>query len=227
MEAKKTRRADLQNRRVLFMEIGLVIALAVVVLAFNWGQQEKKVTQMVDNVAAVEEEVIVNTEQEERQPEVKPQVNQVISDFIDVVRNDTKITTEYQFDEFDEDISIEVPVFEEEEVIEDIPMYNAEEMPTFQGGGLAEFRKWVHDRLAYPRIAQENGITGKVTLRFVIERDGSLTNIEEIASPDRSLTEEAVRVLKQSPKWTPGKQRNQPVRIFYILPVDFQLQQNG
>jgi protein TonB len=225
MEAKKTRRADLQNRRVLFMEIGLVIALAVVVLAFRWGQTEKTVEKMVDNVAAVEEEVIVNTEQEQRQPEVKPQVNQVISDFIDVVRNETQITTEYRFDEFDEDIAIEIPVFEEE-VVEDIPIYNAEEMPTFQGGDLGVFRNWVQERLVYPRIALENNITGKVTLRFVIERDGSLTNIEEIASPDRSLTEEATRVLKQSPKWTPGKQRNQPVRIFYILPVDFVLQQN-
>ncbi len=64
-----------------------------------------------------------------------------------------------------------------------------------------------------------------MTLRFVIERDGSLTNIETINSPDKSLTDEAVRVLKTSPKWSPGKQRNKPVRVFYILPVDFVLQQ--
>ncbi len=223
MEAKKTRRADLQNRRVLFMEIGLVIALAVVVLAFRWGQTEKDVKPMTDNVAAVEEEVIVNTEQEERQPEVKPQVNQVLSEFIDVVRNETQITTEYSFDEFDEDFQVVVPVIEEE-VVEDIPIYNAEEMPTFQGGSLNDFRNWVQGRLVYPRMAIENNISGKVTLRFVIERDGSLTNIEEIASPDRSLTEEAIRVLKQSPKWSPGKQRNKPVRVFYILPIDYLLQ---
>lgn len=226
MEAKKTRRADLQNRRVLFMEIGLLAALVVVVLAFRWGQSEKIVEKMVDPVAAVEEEVVLNTEQPPKQPEVKPQVNQVLSEFIDVVRNDTKITTDLTFDDFSEDIVIEVPVYEEE-VVEDIPIYNAEEMPTFQGGGLNVFRDWVQGRLVYPRMAIENNISGKVTLRFVIERDGSLTNIEEIASPDRSLTEEAIRVLKQSPKWTPGKQRNQPVRIFYILPVEFQLQQNG
>jgi protein TonB len=63
-----------------------------------------------------------------------------------------------------------------------------------------------------------------VTLRFVIERDGSLTNIEEIQSPDRSLTEEAIRVLKESPLWSPGKQRNRPVRVFYIIPIEFKLQ---
>ena len=108
---------------------------------------------------------------------------------------------------------------------EDQPIYNAEEMPTFQGGDLNSFRKWVYDRIQYPRIAQENGIQGRVTLRFVIERDGTLTNIEEFASPDKSLTDEAIRVLRQSPKWSPGKMRNKPVRIWYVLPIEFQLQQ--
>ncbi len=223
MEAKKTKRADLQNRRVIFMEIGLVFALFVVVGAFAWGQKEKVVVAMVDPTAAVEQEIIVNTEQEQKPPEVRVQPVQVLSDFINVVRNDTQITTDYSFDDFSEDFVVEVPTVQEEEV-EDIPVYVAEEMPTFQGGGLDVFRNWVQSRLVYPRMAQENNIQGKVVLKFVVERDGTLTNIEEIASPDRSLTEEAIRVLKQSPKWSPGKQRNKPVRVFYILPIDYMLQ---
>lgn len=223
MEAKKTSRADLQNRRALFMEIGLVIALIAVVGAFAWGQSEKTVVAMVDNLAPVEEEVMINTEQDQKPPEVKVQPVQVLSDFINVVRNDTQITTEYDFNDFAEDFVVEVPVVQEEEV-EDIPVYVAEEMPSFQGGDLNAFRNWVQTRLVYPRTAQENNIQGKVVLKFVIERDGTLTNIEEIASPDRSLTEEAIRVLKTSPKWSPGKQRNKPVRVFYILPIDYVLQ---
>jgi protein TonB len=211
---------------MLFLEIGLVIALAAVVGAFAWSQQERVVIAMTDTVAATEAEVIVNTEQEQKQPEVKPQVNQVLSEFIDVVRNETQITTEYNFDDVDVDFVVAVPDVVEE-AVEDIPVYNAEEMPSFQGGDLNVFRNWVQSRLVYPRIAIENSVSGKVTLKFVIERDGTLTNIEEIASPDKSLTEEAIRVLKQSPKWSPGKQRNKPVRVFYILPVEFQLQQNG
>jgi protein TonB len=225
MEAKKTRRADLQNRRMLFMEIGLVIALVLVVGAFHWGQAEKKVDAMVENVAPIEEELIVNTEQEQRQPEVRPQVNQVLSDIIDVVRNETQITTDFSFDEFSEDFVVEVPVAVEEEVVEEAPIYNAEEMPTFQGGGLDVFRNWVQEKLVYPRMASENNIQGQVTLQFVIERDGSLSNITEIGSPDRSLTEEAMRVLRTSPKWEPGKQRNRPVRVFYVLPIQFRLEQ--
>jgi protein TonB len=225
MEAKKTRRADLQNRRMLFMEIGLVVALVAVVGAFSWGQSEKEVIPMTDPVAAVEEEVIINTEQEQKPPEVKIQQNQVLSDIIDVVRNETQIETNYSFDDFSEDMVIEVPVAVEEEVVEEVPVFNAEEMPTFQGGDLNVFRNWVQKQIVYPRMAIENNIQGTVTLKFVIERDGSLTNIEEIASIDRSLTEEATRVLKTSPKWEPGKQRNRPVRVFYILPIQFRLDQ--
>jgi protein TonB len=225
MEAKKTRRADLQNRRMLFMEIGLVIALVLVVGAFHWGQAEKNVTAMVENVAPIEEELIVNTEQEQRQPEVRPQVNQVLSDILEVVRNETQITTTLNFDEFSEDMVVEVPVAAEEEVVEEAPIYTAEEMPTFQGGGLDKFRDWVQNQLRYPRMASENNIQGTVTLQFVIERDGSLSNITELSSPDRSLTEEATRVLRTSPKWEPGKQRNRPVRVFYVLPIQFRLEQ--
>lgn len=223
MQIKKTPRADLQNRRVLFTEIGLVVALVLVVGAFAWGQSEKVVEKIDMGVAPVEQEIMDVTRQDEKPPEVKAQPIQVLSDFINVVKNETQITTDFDFQDFSQDIVIEIPTVVEEEV-EDIPVYVAEEMPSFQGGDLNTFRNWVQSRLVYPRVAQENNIQGKVTLKFVVERDGSLTNIEEIASPDRSLTEEAIRVLKQSPKWTPGKQRNKPVRVYYVLPIDFILQ---
>ena len=96
-------------------------------------------------------------------------------------------------------------------------------MPSFQGGDLNTFRKWVQENLRFPQIALENGISGRVTLQFVIERDGRLTNIKVLQSPDRSLSEEATRVLNKSPKWSPGKQRNKPVRVSYTLPVDFRV----
>jgi protein TonB len=223
MEAKKTHRADLQNRRGLFMEIGLVLALLLVAGAFWWGQSERKVEAMTDTVAAVETEQIVNTEQEQKPPEVRQQQNQVLSNFIEVLRDDAQIATEYSFDDFNENLVVEVPVAIEEEVVEEAPVYTAEEMPSFQGGDLNTFREWVVSQLKYPRMAEENNITGTVSLRFVIERDGSLSNIEVLSLTDRSLNEEAVRVLNTSPKWEPGKQRNRPVRVYYTLPVVFRL----
>ena len=79
-------------------------------------------------------------------------------------------------------------------------------------------------RLRYPQIAQENGISARVTLSFVVERDGSVTNIQVLQSPDRSLAEEATRVVGNSPKWEPGMQSNKPVRVKYTLPVVFTIQ---
>jgi TonB family protein len=106
---------------------------------------------------------------------------------------------------------------------EDVPMYVAEEMPTFEGGDLNNFRNWVYGKIIYPKAAMEKKIQGKVTLKFVIERDGSVSNIEILSSPDQLLSDEAIRVMKLSPKWTPGKQEGKPARVYYILPVDFAL----
>ena len=211
MELKKSPKADLNNKKGLFLEIGLVISLGIVIIAFAIGQKDKDVEKIETEVVAAEEEVIINTVQEQKPPQPVKQTIEVFSDFINVVKNDAKITTEFSFDDFSEDV-----VIVQQEVF-------VEDMPSFQGGDLNKFRNWVQSRLKYPAIAQENNIQGKVTLSFVIEKDGTLTHIEVLQSPDRSLSEEASRILAQSPKWTPGKQRNIPVRVKYILPVDFVL----
>ena len=148
-----------------------------------------------------------------------------ITDILNIVTNDTKISTEVDFAEFEEDVEIIQQVAVEEENIEDDqPFVKVEEMPTFQGGDLNKFRNWVQSKVRYPQIAQENNISGRVFLMFVVERDGSLTNIQVLQTPDTSLSDEAIRVLKTSPKWKPGKQRNQTVRVKYTLPIDFRIQ---
>ena len=106
----------------------------------------------------------------------------------------------------------------------DEPFVKVEQMPSFQGGDLMTFRNWVQGRVKYPQFAQENGISGRVLLTFIVEKDGSVSNIQVLQAPDRSLSEEAVRVLQQSPRWTPGKQRGEAVRVKYTLPVDFRFQ---
>lgn len=105
--------------------------------------------------------------------------------------------------------------------VDDEPFLLAERMPIFQGGGLEKFRRWVMQNVKYPLIALENGINGRVMLTFVIERDGRLTNIQVLQSPDQSLSDEAIRVIQRSPKWLPGLQRNIPVRVKYTLPIIF------
>ena len=227
MEIKKSPKADLQNKRGLLLEIGLIIALGGVIAAFAWTPKEQKIEKLDLNIAPVEEEIMEITRQEQKPPEPPKKTEiTVITDILKVVTNDTKITTNVDFAEFEDDVEIVQQVaVEEEEIVEEQPFLVAETMPSFQGGSLNDFRNWVQSKVRYPAIAQENGISGKVVLTFVIEKDGRLTNIQVLQTPDRSLSEEAIRVLQQSPKWSPGKQRNQPVRVRYTLPVEFRIQQ--
>ena len=226
MEIKKSPKADLQNKRGLLLEIGLIIALGLVIAAFSYTPSEYRIEKVDLEYAQVEEEITEITRQDQKPPEPPKKVEvKVIADLLQVVTNDTKITTDVDFAEFDEDMEIIQQVEVEEEVVEDDqPFLIAETMPSFQGGDLNTFRAWVQSNVRFPQIALENGIQGRGVLTFVIEKDGRLTNIVVLQAPDRSLSDEAVRVLQKSPKWKPGKQRNQTVRVKYTLPVDFRVQ---
>ncbi len=226
MEIKKNPEVDVQNKRFLLLEIGLLVSLLVVVAAFLYTESEQEAKEIVQAVEVVEEEIVEITRQDQKPPEPPKRTEiKVITDVLNIVTNDEKITTDVDFAEFAEDVEIIQQVAVEEENIEDDqPFVKVEQMPSFMGGDLMTFRNWVQSKVRFPQIAQENGISGRVLLMFVIERDGSLTNIQVLQTPDSSLSDEAIRVLKTSPKWTPGKQRNQSVRVKYTLPIDFRIQ---
>ena len=176
MEIKKSPKADLQNKRGLLLEIGLIIALGGVIAAFAWTPKEQKIEKLDLNIAPVEEEIMEITRQEQKPPEPPKKTEiTVITDILKVVTNDTKITTNVDFAEFEDDVEIVQQVaVEEEEIVEEQPFLVAETMPSFQGGSLNDFRNWVQSKVRYPAIAQENGISGKVVLTFVIEKDGRI-----------------------------------------------------
>lgn len=227
MEIKKSPKADLQNKRGLLLEIGLVVALVAVIGAFAYTPKTYRIEKPDLQYVPLTEEMTEVTRQDQKpdQPVKRVEVK-VISDLLQVVTNTTKIDNTFEFNDFDENTEVlpQATAAAEEEIEDDQPFLIAETMPTFQGGDLNTFRNWVQQNVKFPQIALENGIQGRVTVSFVIEKDGRLTNIEVIQAPDRSLSEEAIRVLSKSPKWSPGKQRNQVVRVKYNLPVEFRLQ---
>ena len=226
MEIKKNPKVDVQNKRVLLLEVGLAVSLLIVIGAFLYTPREYKIEQVEMVAAVVEEEITEITRQDQKPPEPPKRTEiTVITDILNIVTNDEKISTNVDFAEFAEDVEIIQTVAVEEEVIEDDqPFVKVEQMPSFMGGDLMTFRNWVQSKVRFPQIAQENNISGRVLLMFVIERDGSLTNIQVLQTPDSSLSDEAIRVLKTSTNWTPGKQRNQSVRVKYTLPIDFRIQ---
>ena len=230
MEIKKSPKADLENKKMLFLEIGLVIALAVsgAALAFNTKPEPEPYAPPKQDVREQEIEMERTVQEQEQQPEQQKAKTQVLADVLTIVSNDTKIETPDLL--FSDDASVfEDFEFEVEEVVENIVeeeiFVTAEEMPTFQGGDLSKFRNWVQSHVKYPQIALENGIQGHGVIHFGVEKAGELSNIQVLQSPDKTLSDAAVQVLQKSPKWKPGKQRNKPVRVTYTLPVSFKIQQ--
>ena len=226
MEVKKNPKVDLQNRKGIFLEIGLIVALALCIVAFSVGQSKKSIE--IVSVAGPEVEVelmdITKTEEPKTQAPVKQAVR-LITDVIKVVKNEAVIEDSFDFQDFAEDEEIIVEEIEvEEEIVEEPVFVKVEQMPSFMGGDLNTFRTWFSGEFKIPAIAAENGIQGKVVMKFVVEKDGSIGGIEFLQSPDKVYEDEARRVLMKSPRWTPGKQRDQLVRVFYILPIDCRLQ---
>lgn len=229
MEQKKTAKADLENKKMIFTQIGLVIALALVLLAFEWKSYEKTVvdlgTRQAENIA---EEIIPITEQKVKPPPPAPP-KQVIQ--INVVDDQVEVDDDIDINvEADENTEVEeyvAPVktdMEEEESAEEVQIFMVvESMPEFPGGEPALY-KYLADNIKYPQMAKESGIQGRVFVTFVVERDGRVTDVRVLRGIGGGCDEEAIRVVENMPKWTPGKQRGKAVRVQYNLPVKFTLQ---
>lgn len=230
MEVKKSEKASLENKRLLFTEIGFVVALIAIYFAFNWSSTEKEVATLETEVANVEvEDMVPITQETPPPPEAAPKIP-ILSDQIDVVDDNIKVD-DNMFQNLEDDANSGVEIMDyiesapEEETVEEeaIPFQLVEEKPSFNGGDANEFSKWVNSKLVYPEIAKENGVQGRVTLQFTVNADGTVSNVKVLRGVDSSLDNEAVRVVSSSPKWKPGKQRDRAVKVTYTFPVIFQL----
>ena len=228
MEIKKSEKANLENKKLLFVEIGLVVALGITLFAFEWTSKETKVSTLEDTTEVlIEEEIIPITQDTPPPPPAAPKIP-VLSDQIDIVDDEIELEDDL-FMNLEDDANLGVEIMDyievEEEVVEEeaIPFQLVEEKPSFQGGDANQFSKWVNQRLVYPEIAKEIGVQGRVTLQFTVEKDGTVTKVKVLRGVDPSLDKEAVRVVSMSPKWKPGKQRDRAVPVTYTFPVIFQL----
>ena len=229
MEAKKSPKADLENKKTLFLQIGLVIALVLCLLAFNWttGQKADSIFEGMTEQAIEEEQIPVT---EEAPPEQAPPPEVTVTDLFEIVQNDVVLTNEVSFDddETTEDKVVEIyaPVSlqAEEEATEEEVFVIVEDMPKFKGGDINKFREWVQKRVRYPEIAAENSIQGRVYVTFVVETSGLVSSVSVTRSVDALLDEAAKEAVEASPKWEPGMQRGRPVRVRYSIPIIFQLE---
>ena len=228
MEIKKSEKANLENKKLLFLEIGLIISLLIVYIALEWTSKETNTAVLEDNTEILVEEEIISTNMDTPPPPPAAPKIPVLSDQIDIVDDEIELEDDMFMNlEDNSNLGVEIMDYVEvqEEVVEEeaIPFQLVEEKPSFQGGDANQFSKWVNSRLVYPEIAKENGVQGRVTLQFTVEKDGSVTKVRVLRGVDPSLDKEAVRVVSMSPKWKPGKQRDRAVPVTYTFPVIFQL----
>ncbi len=212
---------------MIFRQLGLVLALSVILFAFEWKTYEKTIVDMGARQAEdIPEEIIPITEQKVKPPPPPPP-KQVVK--INVVEDDIEVEDDINIDvEADQNTEMQdyvAPVkVEEEESAEEMQIFMVvESMPEFPGGE-ANLYKFLAENIKYPQMAKESGIQGRVFVTFVVERDGSVTDVRVLRGIGGGCDEEAIRVVKAMPKWTPGKQRGKSVRVQYNLPVKFTLQ---
>ena len=225
MEVKKSPKADLEGKKSTGLLIGYVMVLAIIFAAFEWTQRDRK----IDTSGQVAE--IPITEQPEQIAAPPPPEAPSIAETLTIVDDDSDVQQSaiLSSEETGEQVEIKytptVAVAEEEEdVVDEQEIFEIVEEPTTFPGGDAALMQWLSKNIKYPAIAQENGTQGRVTVRFVVERDGSVSNAEVIRGVDPYLDKEALRVVNSMPKWNPGKQRGKAVRTRFTLPVTFRLQ---
>lgn len=226
MEEKKSPKANLENKKLMFIQIGLIISLAVAWAVFEMKSYDKREIDesLLRSTELLDEEMVEITKQDEPKPEPveMPKTTtqlEIVEDDVEV--DDIEINAEMDQNEVVEEYV--APEIEEEEVVEQEIFQIVEEMPAFPGGE-AKLMEYVGKNVKYPQIARESGIKGRVFVSFVVEPDGSVSNVKVLRGIGGGCDEEAMRVVKAMPKWKPGKQRGKAVRVSYMLPVNFQLQ---
>ena len=229
MEIKKTPKADLENKKSTWLLVGYVIVLAFMFIAFEWTKRDIKIdTSQAITDLVFEEEIIPITEQPEQAAPPPPPAAPPIAETLTIVEDDADVeeTTIATSEETNQAVEIKyVPVAVEEEEPEEQTIFEVvEQMPEFPNGGMAGLMQYLSKNIKYPTIAQENGTQGRVTVQFIVNRDGSIVDAKVLRGVDPYLDKEAIRVISSMPKWKPGMQRGKAVRVKYTVPVMFRLQ---
>jgi periplasmic protein TonB len=227
MELKKSKKADLESKRGIFLQVGLVVVLGLILFAFEWSSKpnmDSSLGELAD--MDLEEEIIPITRQQDVKPPPPPPPPKV-AEVLNIVEDDVEIEDELIIEdaEADQNMEIEIVEFEEEEeVAEEEVFFIVEDMPSFDGKGQDGFRSYIAQNLRYPEIAAENGISGKVYVQFAVNSKGAVVDAVVVRGVDPALDKEAVRVVMSSPSWAPGKQRGKPVKVQFTFPINFVLQ---
>ena len=230
MANKKSFKADIEKRKIIFFALGCIVAMSLSWVCLDLlATSEKKVAAIQDEpeAATVDEYTPPETDekpQEQKQEEVQQQNTEII---LNIVENTAKADFDFNFgQDVTDEMAIdewEAPEVVEEVAAEEPPVRFVEQMPEFPGG-MAALNQYLRDHLEYPAAARDAGAMGTVLVEFVVEKDGSVSNAKVVVSQFPALDEEALRVVRSLPKWKPGESNGRKVRVYYNVPIRFDLQ---
>ena len=229
MEIKKSPNADLEKGKLTSLLMGVIVGLAILFVGFEWSNRDIKVVTDEGVADIIAEEEVEITRQENTPPPPPPPPAPAAAEVLNVVDDNVQLDDVDILSSEDDQAAAQAQTYtppavvEEEEESSQQIFTVVETMPEFPGGQGA-LLQYLAKSIKYPVIAQENGIQGRVTCTFVVNKDGSIVDAEVIRGVDPSLDKEALRVINSMPKWSPGKQRGKPVRVKYTVPVTFRLQ---
>jgi protein TonB len=221
----KAEKADLERRKTVFFEIGLVVALGLALAAFEWSTEPNfNFDDFTRGITVVTPDDYLPVIDDKHNPPPPPQPKTVISlsDYIKIVPDDELIRNEEIIWGGEADLNPNDFIFktpEEPEVVDNIPYMAVEIKPTFLGKDANAFSKWVAERLIIPQDVLDNGVFGRVIATFIVDKDGSIVDIKILKGLDPLVDNELIRVLKLSPKWEPGYQTGKPIRVSYQFPL--------
>ncbi|MEA1898054.1 MAG: energy transducer TonB [Bacteroidota bacterium] len=222
MKHKKTPRANLEKGKFLFFQIGLIVSISLILIAFEWTSSVNGINPYIQATNEIEE--MISTPVFRPEPP-KPKVPLPPVEEIEILPDDSKIEEIINIKtlEIKEEQIMAFKVFEEpqEEMFAEPPLYIVQEMPKFMGGNQAEFVRWIADNMIYPEEAVRNFIDGRIFLSFVVEKNGTVSNVTVLRGVHPLLDAEAVRVVSSSPNWTPGRQFDKVVRVQFTIPISF------
>ena len=224
MKTKKTKRANLENYRTIFLQIGLILTLSAILVAFEWNSavNTKKLVTNSTNWFDMEELPPVTRPKPEK-VDLKPPtpVERIIirKDNVDIKEDPIFEDTEI---DWNEGVDIHIYEKQEEEVVEDF--IKVEIKPTFKGKDAGYFRNYIASHLKFPQSAVETGITGTVKASFIIAEDGSVSNVEITRSVHPTIDKAVIEAIQNSPKWEPGMQKGRFVSVRYSIAIAFRLE---
>lgn len=229
METKKNKKYDLEHRRPMFFGVGMIISLSLSLVAFEWKSEIDPIVIPLEpdiDIWHVPIDIEITRHPEPKPPKPIKQEKKIISPASILKESTEELDDPVEnqiIDQEEEIVDISVQDFGTIETPVEEPFLFVEEMPSFPGGDQA-LLSYIAKNLKYPRAAQRIGVEGRVTMQFVIDIDGSITKVKLIQGIGAGCDEEAIRVLRSLPKFSPGKQRGQPVKVLMQVPINFQLQ---